>query len=213
MPKVKIPRKSTHVDMTAMCDVAFLLLSFFILTAKFVPAEIIKIAQPTSRASKEVKDDLVTFLIDSEGKVFMNISKPEKRELILNKLLEIKADKYANIPISLAQKKQFKDLEIIGVPMQKLPNTIGMKADRLMELRQGGALEGIPTDSTNNQLADWIMAVRYVYVEQDNMEKAPIAIKGDGETNIDGVKRLIEIFRENDVYSYNLITTLEGTRD
>ena len=88
MPKVKIPRKSTHVDMTAMCDVAFLLLSFFILTAKFVPAEIIKIAQPTSRASKEVKDDLVTFLIDSEGKVFMNISKPEKRELILNKLLE-----------------------------------------------------------------------------------------------------------------------------
>ncbi len=213
MPKVKIPRKSTHVDMTAMCDVAFLLLSFFILTAKFVPAEIIKIAQPTSRASKEVKDDLVTFLIDSEGKVFMNISKPEKRELILNKLLEIKADKYANLPISAAQKKQFKDLEIIGVPMQKLPNTIGMKADRLMELRQGGALEGIPTDSTNNQLADWIMAVRHVYVEQDNMEKAPIAIKGDGETNIDGVKRLIEIFRENDVYSYNLITTLEGTRD
>ena len=29
MPKVKIPRKSTAVDMTAMCDVAFLLLSFF----------------------------------------------------------------------------------------------------------------------------------------------------------------------------------------
>ena len=31
MPKVKLPRKSTIVDMTAMCDVAFLLLSFFIL--------------------------------------------------------------------------------------------------------------------------------------------------------------------------------------
>ncbi|MEY4291989.1 MAG: hypothetical protein RIQ61_366, partial [Bacteroidota bacterium] len=31
MPKVKIPRKSTVVDMTAMCDVAFLLLTFFML--------------------------------------------------------------------------------------------------------------------------------------------------------------------------------------
>ena len=35
MPKVKIPRKSTAVDMTAMCDVAFLLLTFFMLTSNF----------------------------------------------------------------------------------------------------------------------------------------------------------------------------------
>ncbi|MFM7710399.1 MAG: biopolymer transporter ExbD, partial [Ferruginibacter sp.] len=34
MPKIKIPRKSTNIDMTAMCDVAFLLLSFFILATK-----------------------------------------------------------------------------------------------------------------------------------------------------------------------------------
>ena len=34
MSRIKIPRKSTAIDMTAMCDVAFLLLTFFILTAK-----------------------------------------------------------------------------------------------------------------------------------------------------------------------------------
>jgi biopolymer transport protein ExbD len=34
MPRVKVARKSTATDMTAMCDVAFLLLTFFILTAK-----------------------------------------------------------------------------------------------------------------------------------------------------------------------------------
>ena len=35
MPKVKVPRKSTNIDMTAMCDVSFLLLTFFMLTTKF----------------------------------------------------------------------------------------------------------------------------------------------------------------------------------
>ena len=37
MARAKIPRKSTNIDMTAMCDVAFLLLSFFILATKFKP--------------------------------------------------------------------------------------------------------------------------------------------------------------------------------
>ena len=44
MPKVKIPRKSTAIDMTAMCDVAFLLLTFFILTTKFRAAEVVRLA-------------------------------------------------------------------------------------------------------------------------------------------------------------------------
>ncbi len=39
MGRAKIPRKSTTIDMTAMCDVAFLLLSFFILATKFKPPE------------------------------------------------------------------------------------------------------------------------------------------------------------------------------
>ena len=33
MAKVKMSKKATSIDMTAMCDVAFLLLTFFILTA------------------------------------------------------------------------------------------------------------------------------------------------------------------------------------
>ncbi|MEN0081712.1 biopolymer transporter ExbD, partial [Flavobacterium lindanitolerans] len=33
MAKIKLSKKSSRIDMTAMCDMAFLLLSFFIMTA------------------------------------------------------------------------------------------------------------------------------------------------------------------------------------
>jgi biopolymer transport protein ExbD len=71
MPKVKVPRKSTSVDMTAMCDVAFLLLSFFILTTKFKQPEPIPIVTPNSVANKVApQEDLVLVSIDKAGKVF-----------------------------------------------------------------------------------------------------------------------------------------------
>jgi biopolymer transport protein ExbD len=57
------------------------------------------------------------------------------------------------------------------------------------------------------------MAIRYVYAEQENNDQPPIAIKGDQETNIKGVKRVIEILKEKDVNKYKLITTLEGKVD
>jgi hypothetical protein len=47
MPKLKIPRKSTTIDMTAMCDVAFLLLSFFILATKQKPPEVLTVSPPS----------------------------------------------------------------------------------------------------------------------------------------------------------------------
>ena len=50
MARPKIARKSTNVDMTAMCDVAFLLLSFFILTTKPKPSEAVPIQTPKSVA-------------------------------------------------------------------------------------------------------------------------------------------------------------------
>jgi biopolymer transport protein ExbD len=34
MGKAKVKRASTSIDMTAMCDVSFLLLTFFVLTAR-----------------------------------------------------------------------------------------------------------------------------------------------------------------------------------
>lgn len=73
MPKVKIPRKSTAIDMTAMCDVAFLLLTFFILTTKFRAAEVVQIDIPSSTAQIPIPDkDIMMFNIAPDGRMFLD---------------------------------------------------------------------------------------------------------------------------------------------
>ena len=90
MGRAKLPRKSTTIDMTAMCDVAFLLLSFFILTTKFKPSEAIAVTTPSSVSSKIAPSkDFVLITIDKDGKVFLTIDDKQKREAIANSLLSL----------------------------------------------------------------------------------------------------------------------------
>src|ERR1700735_2989870 len=86
MPRAKIPRKSTNIDMTAMCDVAFLLLSFFILATKFKPPEALTVVTPSSVSTKTApQKDVVIVTIDQDGKVYLSVSDAnvsEKRNMI-----------------------------------------------------------------------------------------------------------------------------------
>ena len=71
----KISRKSTWVDMTAFVDVAFLILSFFMLATKFKPPEVVKIENPKSVSSENVKDkDVLKVSFDKDGRVFISFS-------------------------------------------------------------------------------------------------------------------------------------------
>jgi biopolymer transport protein ExbD len=80
MGRAKLPRKSTSIDMTAMCDVAFLLLSFFILTTKFKPSEAIAVTIPKSVAAKVApQKDIVEIIFDKEGKVFLMMDDEQKK--------------------------------------------------------------------------------------------------------------------------------------
>ena len=75
MPSVKLPRKSTDTDMTPFVDVAFLILSFFMLATKFKPPEPVEIKTPTSTASAKVKMDDWGVLVelDKTGRVFFSM--------------------------------------------------------------------------------------------------------------------------------------------
>src|SRR6188768_973909 len=120
MPKVKIPRKSTAVDMTAMCDVAFLLLSFFILTTKFKPSEAVPVETPNSVASKIAPEkDVVMVTLNKDGKVFLstgdNSSDKQKKHDMLASVNEARGLGLTEQEIAALVKAPF-----IGVPLTQL---------------------------------------------------------------------------------------------
>src|SRR5277367_4760865 len=96
MPRVKVARKSTFIDMTAMCDVAFLLLTFFILTAKPRVEDPIKAEVPASSKEKQVpEENLATITIGGKDQVFFSVTGAQIRQ----ETLKAMGDKY-NIPFT-----------------------------------------------------------------------------------------------------------------
>ena len=208
MPKVKIPRKSTSVDMTAMCDVSFLLLTFFILTSKFKPTEPVAIDLPNSRSEITVTD-AIKISVDKDGKAYINYPSAKFRLVALEKMGEIYKDKYPYlVGLSAKQQNTFASVETFGCDARALPDLLNKKPDEVSKVTTG-----IPMDSLNNQLGDWIMAGRYADVEINHpiaRNAIRIAIKGDKLSDVKAVQQVIKTLTDRDIHTFNLITTLSG---
>lgn len=200
MPKVKVPRKSTTIDMTAMCDVAFLLLSFFILATKFKPSEALEVKTPTSVNTKAAPEkDVVMITIDKEGKVYFSMSEKEKKEAVLETILASK-----NLQMTAEAKKVFgKESSFVGVPIANLPSYFGLSEEEAKKV----ALPGIPVkDSSNNELNDWLRAALSAY----EGEKMNLLVKGDNASQYGVFKNVINAFKKNDLLKFQMVTDPEG---
>ncbi len=72
MPKIKPKRLGVAIDMTPMVDVAFLLLTFFMLASNFRPAEEVQIALPSSTSEiKLPESDVLTINVAKDGRLFV----------------------------------------------------------------------------------------------------------------------------------------------
>jgi len=208
MAKVKIPRKSVSLDMTAMCDMAFLLLNFFILTAKFKPEDPVTVDMPSSVSELKLPDvGVMTISIDKDNRVFFGV----EGQFIRQEMLKLFAGQY-KIGYTPAEEQEFMNLSTFGVPAAKLRTILTMSnSDR----NKPGVQEGIPIDSADNQLKDWIAQARYadkVVAAQQGKETRGlrIAIKGDKATNYPTIKRIIQTLQDQNINKFNLITNLEG---
>lgn len=201
MPKVKIPRKSTAVDMTAMCDVAFLLLTFFILTTKFRPQEAVQIDIPASTAQIPIPErDIMMFQISPDGRLFFGLDDQPTRLELLDKLGET-----YGITFTAKQKDAFRTLETWGMDIRALPDFLDKSVSDRTAMTQPGL--NIDTTGGQHQVEDLILFSRQA---NNNIR---IAIKGDKATEYRHFNRLINALQNRKVNKFNLITSAKTAQE
>ena len=200
MGRAKLPRKSTNIDMTAMCDVAFLLLSFFILATKFKPPEALSVVTPSSVSTKVAPEkDVVMVIIDKDGKVYLSVSEAnqaEKKDMID----DINTTK--NLGLSDAEKNNFVRVpnSYIGAPFSQLKSYLDKDPAELQKIVK----PGIPAvDSTNNEMVDWFRAAQTAF----QGKKMNILVKGDDASKYPAFQGVIIALKKNDLMKFQVVTS------
>ncbi len=214
MPKIKMPRSSPSLDMTPMVDLAFLLVTFFMLTASFREAEPVVVDTPTSIAEDMLPDNVLQVTIDNNGRVFFGMAGFEVRRSTLKAM----ADQY-NVKFTPEEYQKFGGLSLFGLDVRQMSQYLELTSGE----REKAQSAGIPYDSTNNQLKDWVdfgrraAAVDLQRRKQEAKERNQpfkdealrYAIKADGKAPYDKVKKVIQIFKDLNIYRFNMITNIE----
>lgn len=201
MPSIKIPKKSTDTDMTPFVDIAFLILSFFIMATKFKPPEPVEIKTPGSVLSQKMPEsNAVLISIDSTDKVYFSIlseKDPGKFDAVINEI-----DEKQKLGLTAAQKSNFRKTYMVGVPFTGLKQLLDIEATEQGKVKQ----PGIPVqDSTNNQLIWWIQGAKNAFAG----EKLVYLIKGDGNSKYPAFEAVIEALKKNEEFKYSLVTALD----
>ena len=197
---VKTQKKATSIDMTAMCDVTFLLLTFFILTATAKVPEALPVDMPASTVQSKLPDSNLATLTIGKGKVFFDLKGKEVRIQTLEKM----AEKYG-VEFTDKDKVEFSLMEGFGVDIASLKSIIEMKSSERLKANQ----PGIPKDSLDNQLEDWLRIARQANIDINDKELEN-AIKGDAREEYPSIKKVMDILQDQGINSLSLVTSLRG---
>lgn len=185
--------------MTAMVDVAFLLLTFFIMSAKFKASDKVIVDTPTSISTSELKDkDLFVITVDKSGMVVVGVSQ-ETRKGMLDLMIET-----YGLPVSEEGRTFFVNQPSFAVPLAEFPAWLGSNdPEKIKEY----PYHGIPVNTERgqvNELKEWINAARRTNYE------LRFAIKGDRDVEFEKMDKVIATLQEVKINRFNLITGLEA---
>jgi biopolymer transport protein ExbD len=214
MPKIKMSKSSPSLDMTPMVDLAFLLVTFFMLTATMRTPEPVIVDTPSSISDQILPKNTMLITIDTGGRVFFNLEGKDVRINMLKRMM----NKFPAVKFTEEQINTFGSMQSFGVPIAELPAYIS--ADEGERRAIDDKTKGIPIDTVGNkdELSFWINFARVEEftwrkaqeAEGKNVEEMRIALKADGKAAYRKIDAVISVFKKQDVYRFNLITDLES---
>lgn len=216
MPKLKIPKSSPAIDMTPMVDLAFLLVTFFMLAASFRPSEPVTVETPSSISDKVIPENMIMVTVASDGKVYFNLTGAEARKEALTNMMGL-----YKVSLTEEQVEKFALMSTFGCSMKELPAYLDLSGDSRKEFQT----KGVPLDSLDNQLKNWISyshvaalnsgqtayneAKRKGLSPEANDFKPKFIIRADGKAIYKKAEEVIDVFRDLNLNNLSFVTSSE----
>ena len=232
MGKVKIKKKETRIDMTAMSDVTVLLLTFFMLTSTFLQKEPVTVITPPSVSEEKVPDsNLLSILVSPEGKVFLEVlgskdstmkSETVRADLLKNMVAEYKkTHPSANLAFTNKEMETFSKLNAFGVPITKMKEWLNLEPDLRDKFLESEQNPGIPINMNEdpNNPNEFQMWVRAAYnsmnheLQESMLKGRGIAIKADQTTPYSVVNVVMDNLQTMKMNKFTLMTALKTSED
>jgi biopolymer transport protein ExbD len=209
MPKHKPKRGSPLIDMTAMTDVAFLLLTFFMLTAKMKPQENLVIDTPSSISETKLPESgTLTIMVGKKGEIYLDMTGQHTRIELINNM-----NAAYQMGLTEQEKMVFANVGSFGVPRSQLKKYLNTMPSE----RAKFPATGIPVDTVDvnkSELANWIHNARLAQFKMKQegkvKEEYVMVVKADKDTPYPAVQKVINTLVDININKFNLITGMEA---